>query len=184
MLSLKPLSPSAVPAALAKAERYRLLNEPAQAESICEDVLAADPGNPQALVTLILAITDGFPSQGGQVVRRAQELASRLPGDYEAQYYAGLIAERRARALLGRDGPGRVGPAGAALERVRAPVPAASRAAGRGGEPHRAGDAGVGSASSKRRDWRPPRRATWLAACSCGLTSRIHPSRLTKPAAA
>ena len=81
MLSLKPLSPSAVPAALAKAERYRLLNEPAQAESICEDVLAADPGNPQALVTLILAITDGFPSQGGQGVRRAQELASRLPGE-------------------------------------------------------------------------------------------------------
>jgi hypothetical protein len=112
MLSLKPLSPSAVPAALAKAERYRLLNEPAQAESICEDVLTADPGNTQALVTLILAITDGFPSQEGNGVRRAQELASRLPGAYEAQYYAGLIAERRARALLGRGGPGRIGPAG------------------------------------------------------------------------
>ena len=28
MFSLKPLSPSAIPAALAKAERYRLLNEP------------------------------------------------------------------------------------------------------------------------------------------------------------
>lgn len=112
MVSLKPLSLSAVPAALAKAERYRLLNEPAQAESICEDVLAADPGNAQALVTLILAITDGFPTEAGHGVRRAQELASRLPGDYEAQSYAGLIAERRARALLGRDGPGRLGPAG------------------------------------------------------------------------
>ena len=43
MFELKPLSPSAVPAALAKAERYRLLNEPEQAESICEDVLARIP---------------------------------------------------------------------------------------------------------------------------------------------
>jgi hypothetical protein len=112
MLSLKPLSPSAIPAALAKAERYRLLGEPAQAESICEDVLAADPDNTQALVTLILAITDAFSSHEGNRVRRAQELAARLPGEYERQYYAGLIAERRARALLHRGGPGGLGPAG------------------------------------------------------------------------
>ena len=45
MFQLKPLSPSAIPAALAKAERYRLLNEPEQAESICEDILAAQPDN-------------------------------------------------------------------------------------------------------------------------------------------
>ena len=32
---LKTLSPEAVPRALAKAERYRLLNEPGEAESIC-----------------------------------------------------------------------------------------------------------------------------------------------------
>ena len=39
MFELKPLSQEAVARALEKAERYRLLNEPAEAESICEDVL-------------------------------------------------------------------------------------------------------------------------------------------------
>ena len=61
MFELKPLSPAAIPAALAKAERYRLLNEPEQSQSICEDVLRADPANVQAMVTLILALTDEFP---------------------------------------------------------------------------------------------------------------------------
>ena len=37
MFQLKTLSPEAVPKALAKAERYRLLNEPGEAESICLD---------------------------------------------------------------------------------------------------------------------------------------------------
>ena len=35
MFELKPLSREAIPRALEKAERYRLLNEPAEAESIC-----------------------------------------------------------------------------------------------------------------------------------------------------
>ena len=106
MFTLKPLSPSAIPAALAKAERYRLLNEPAQAESICEDVLRAEPGHSQALVMLILALTDRFPHHDGKVVSRAQELARQLPTDYERAYYGGLVAERRARALVDRGGPG------------------------------------------------------------------------------
>src|SRR6266540_4285456 len=108
MLTLKRLSPSAIPAALARAERYRLLNEPAQAESICEDVLSVEPGHTQALVTLILAITDSFPGQEGRGVQRAQELAASLPTEYERHYYGGLVAERRARALMHHDGPGRL----------------------------------------------------------------------------
>ena len=40
MFELKTLSLDAVPRALLKAERYRLLNEPGEAESICLDVLA------------------------------------------------------------------------------------------------------------------------------------------------
>ena len=43
MYDLKALSKSAIPAALAQAERYRLLNEPAEAESICLDILRLDP---------------------------------------------------------------------------------------------------------------------------------------------
>ena len=38
MYELKSISTEAVPGALGKAERYRLLNEPREAESICRDV--------------------------------------------------------------------------------------------------------------------------------------------------
>jgi len=48
MFDLKPLSKNAIPAALAKAERYRLLNEPMQAASICEDVLRVEANVPMA----------------------------------------------------------------------------------------------------------------------------------------
>ena len=106
MYELKPLSPSAIPAALAKAERYRLLNEPDQSQSICEDVLRADPDNQPALVMLILALTDEFPRHHGRSAARAQEIVSRLASEYERHYYAGLVAERRARALLDHPGPG------------------------------------------------------------------------------
>jgi hypothetical protein len=106
MFELKPLSGAAIPGALAKAERYRLLNEPEQAESICEDVLAADPGNRQALLTLILALTDRFPHHDGRAVTRAQELVARIESEYERAYFGGLVAERKARALLQRGGAG------------------------------------------------------------------------------
>lgn len=112
MYQLKPLSTSAIGKALAKAERYRLLNEPEQAESICEDVLAADPGNRAALVTLILALTDRFRLHDPHLTTRAQDLVARLDAEYERAYYAGLVAERRARALLDRGGPGGALPAG------------------------------------------------------------------------
>lgn len=105
MFSLKPLSRDAIPAALAKAERYRLLNEPEQAESICEDVLAADPSNEEAAIMLILALTDQFPTQEGGLVSRAQALVDQLEDPYQRAYYRGLVAERRARALVGRGGP-------------------------------------------------------------------------------
>ena len=65
MSELKPLSKEAIPAALEKAERYRLLNEPAEAESICLDILAPDPENQQALIILLLASpTDSAKATG------------------------------------------------------------------------------------------------------------------------
>ncbi len=83
MFTLKPLSPSAIPAALAKAERYRLLNEPAEAASICEDVLKVQPDHGEALVTLILALTDQFPHFDGRAAGRAETLARELPSSYQ-----------------------------------------------------------------------------------------------------
>ena len=107
MHELKPLSKEAIPAALAKAERYRLLNESEMAESICEDILSADPENEPALVTLVLAVTDQFRAHGlGEHTARARALVPRLSSEYERIYYSGIICERRARANLARGGPG------------------------------------------------------------------------------
>ena len=95
---LKPLSVAAIPAALEKAHRYRLLNEPWQAESICEDVLRIEPRNQTALVTLLLAITDQF---GAHIApAHARQVLSAMDGEYERAYYAGIIAERSARARI------------------------------------------------------------------------------------
>ena len=63
MFALKPISQASITGALAKAERYRLLNEPNEAESICRDILEVEPDNRQALISLILALTDQFPQE-------------------------------------------------------------------------------------------------------------------------
>jgi hypothetical protein len=104
MFELKPLSEKAVPRALEKAERYRLLNEPVEAESICQDVLRIDPDNQQALISLLLALTDQFEGRASDV-NQAREVLDRLRGDYERAYYAGIICERRAKARLIHGGP-------------------------------------------------------------------------------
>jgi len=106
MFTIKPLSPDAIDAALDKAVRYRLLNEPMEAESICLDVLEVDPRNEQALVTLLLSLTDQFQHELAPTVRRARELLSRLEDPYSRVYYEGIICERQAKAHLRRGGPG------------------------------------------------------------------------------
>ena len=99
---LKRISKDGVPAALQKAERYRVINDPSSAESICLDVLAVDPSNQSALVTLLLAITDQFAERPAEGARRAQELLPRLDDEYKRMYYAGIVAERGAKAHLRR----------------------------------------------------------------------------------
>jgi hypothetical protein len=99
---LKTLSPEAVSRALAKAERYRLLNEPGEAESICLDALEVDPENNQAVVMLLLALTDQFAEDLPTAVGEALQLVERLRDPYERAYYSGIIWERRAKAQLHR----------------------------------------------------------------------------------
>jgi predicted negative regulator of RcsB-dependent stress response len=106
MFELKPLSPEGVKQALEKAERYRLLNEPAEAESICHDVLMIEPYNQEALVTLLLALTDRFSKGYALGATQAQEVAARLTDEYQQHYYSGIINERRGKALLNRGVPG------------------------------------------------------------------------------
>ena len=103
---LKTLSPEAAPRALAKAERYRLLNEPGEAESICLDALAVEPANQSALTTLLLALTEQFGDDPRTCVTKAWETVGKLDDEYERSYYTGLIHERRAKAQLHHETPG------------------------------------------------------------------------------
>lgn len=105
MFELKKLTPESIGAAMAKVERYRLLNEPVEAESICRDVLDVDPDHDDALISLLLAITDQFRRDLSRV-RDAKSLLERLPTEYQRLYYAGIIAERVAKAHLQRNAQG------------------------------------------------------------------------------
>src|SRR3954464_13648159 len=105
MPDLKPLSREAIPAALEKANRYRLLNEPAEAESICLDVLKTDEGNQEAIVILLLALTDRFAKGYGVSDTQARQLLGRIKSDYERAYFSGILAERRAKVKLTQNTP-------------------------------------------------------------------------------
>jgi hypothetical protein len=95
-----PISKEAIPSALAKAERYRFLNEPLQAESICRDVLAADPTSTAARVLLILSLTDQF--EHGLSTKEVLQIVELLPTDYQRAYYTGIIYERHAIGVFRR----------------------------------------------------------------------------------
>ena len=107
MPDLKLISKDSVPGALKKAERYRLLNEPIEAESICLDILEVDPENYDALVILVLAYTDQFTLGIPQVTKKAKDAIARFSGDYEKSYYSGIVCERRGKATLNMNRPGR-----------------------------------------------------------------------------
>lgn len=100
MPELKPISADAIPRALEKAHRYRLINQPWAAESICLDIVEIDPTHQAALKTLLLARTDQFGEELGTGVSRAREALARLADPYERAYYAGIICERQGKAHL------------------------------------------------------------------------------------
>jgi len=102
---LKPIAREGVPAALEKAQRYRLLNEPAQAESIYRDVLAAEEKNQEALRGLVLALTDQLGGTAGPAAGlEARETIRRLGDEYDREYFTGILWERETRAYLERPG--------------------------------------------------------------------------------
>ncbi len=105
MLELKLLSTEAVPSALLKVERYRLLNEPAQAESICLDILQAVPEHQQATIMLLLTQADQFEKDPRRF-HDAMETVTHINDAYERLYFTGMLWERRARARFDQGGYG------------------------------------------------------------------------------
>ena len=107
MYELKALSHAAIPAALAQAERYRLLNEPAEAESICLDILRIEPDHQDALAMMALALTDQFPDGAhARVAADADKTVARIRDEYKRHYLMGIVRERRGKAVLRSNHPG------------------------------------------------------------------------------
>ena len=134
---LKTLSPDALPRALEKAVRYRLLNEPGEAASICLDVLAADADNQDAAATLLLALTDQFElEQGPAALAEAWECLARIQDEYQPAVL------RRHHLGAPRQGPPAPRDAGCRVPRVRM--------AARGDDVLRAGRSGAAGRQRRR----------------------------------
>lgn len=97
---LKSISKSGIAEAISKVELYRYLNEPEEAESICHDILAIEPGHQLALRLLGLAITDQFTGSPSDRYAEAEKFFRSLTDPYEQLYYMGILHERRAKAQL------------------------------------------------------------------------------------
>ncbi len=104
MFDLKPLDQDAIPAALEKANRYRLLNEPGAAESIYLDILAVEPDDQEALKNIVLAMSDRFGKDYAVGDTHINDFLVKLVDPYEKTYYTGIVYERRAKAVLNSGG--------------------------------------------------------------------------------
>jgi hypothetical protein len=97
---LKRISQAGVPEAIRKAELYRALSEPEEAESICRDILTIEPQHQLALRLLGLALTDQFTGAGSDRFRETEEIFQKLSDPYERLYYTAILHERRGKAQL------------------------------------------------------------------------------------
>ena len=106
MFDVKPISREAIPLALEKAERYRLINQSWDAESICRDILEIDPTNQQVLVMFVLALTDQLADDHGRIMTAVRDTLPRISDAYQRAYYTGIASERSGQALMHRGGMG------------------------------------------------------------------------------
>ena len=100
---LKRLPRASLQAAIEKAEHYRHLNQPEEAESICRDVLDVDNTNHTAWKLLGLALTDRLASGEVGLLEQAIEAFEHLADDYQRTYHLGVAWERAAKAHLERN---------------------------------------------------------------------------------
>ena len=108
MIELRKISPDFVPEALSKAEKYRMLNHPRTAESICRDILEVEPDHQAAITLLIISITEQFGNTARYTdikLRHAEEWIPKITDEYQRLYLSGLILERWAKSRI-RELPG------------------------------------------------------------------------------
>jgi hypothetical protein len=103
---MKPISREAIPRAIQKAERYRLINQSWASESICRDILEIDPANQQVLVMLVLALTDQLAEGHAHAMKTVHEILPRITDSYQRAYYTGIASERTGQAILQRGAMG------------------------------------------------------------------------------
>ncbi|MCM3902581.1 MAG: hypothetical protein ND866_12820 [Pyrinomonadaceae bacterium] len=99
-LNLKPISVACIAEAISKAEVYRYLNEPGEAESICRDIISEQADHQTALRLLGLAITDQFTGEVSDRYSEAEQVFRSLTSEYERVYHLGILQERKAKAQL------------------------------------------------------------------------------------
>ncbi len=68
--------------------------------------LETDGTNQEALIGLLLSLTDQFRSVRGATQKEAKALLPRLASEYHRAYYAGIICERQAGVHLERNATG------------------------------------------------------------------------------
>ena len=105
---LKRISTAGIAEAIAKAELYRSLDEPEEAESICRDILTIEPQHQLALRLLGLTLTDQFTGGASDRYRETELIFQQLKDPYERLYYSGILCERRAKAQLNAGQPPQV----------------------------------------------------------------------------
>ncbi len=110
------------------------------------------PDNQQALVMLLLAVTDRIAKGYGVSDTQAKEILDRITGDYERAYYSGILAERRAKMKLAQGAHGAIW----AYDLLREAMECYEKAEGDapGGKRRRASCVGTPArASSRRTSW-------------------------------
>ena len=102
---LKSLSPKAIPGALGLASDSRQGGQSQTCESICLDVLQAEPGNQEALRLLVLSHADRFDAESTEHEMAARDAQSRLTGEYDRAFYDAYILHRSAQVAIASGSP-------------------------------------------------------------------------------
>ena len=103
-MELKTIEKADLDAALAAAQNSWSELRADNAESICLDILEADPGNQSALELLLRSRIELLKKGLPRGVAQAEELIPRLESDFDKAFFSGMLREGQARYLLEKRG--------------------------------------------------------------------------------